>query len=112
MLALEGVLSFVRHFFARTLKARISHAPVLSREPPRAEPLSRLTHHHYLSLHSKTMVKAKNGYVSEEEEVEDASQNGEEEEEEEEEYEIEAILNAKQGAFEGVSRDPVAPATS
>lgn len=49
------------------------------------------------------MVKAKNSHVSEEEEVEEVSEN--EVDGSEEEYEIEAILDAKQGAFEGVGRD-------
>lgn len=50
-----------------------------------------------------TMVKARNGHVSEEEEVEEVSEN--EVDGSEEEYEIETILDAKQGAFEGVGRD-------
>lgn len=43
------------------------------------------------------MARAKNGHVSEEEQVEDVNQM-----EEDEEYEIEDILDAKPDMFEGV----------
>lgn len=47
------------------------------------------------------MVKTKDNHISDEEEiVEDVPES--DQEEEEEEYEIEAILDAKQDAFDGV----------
>ena len=51
------------------------------------------------------MAKARNGRAADDDEVEEVPPSEEEQaggEEEEEEYEIEAILDAKAGTFEGV----------
>lgn len=69
-------------------------------------PWSVLSHHQppRTILHNsrEPMAKTKNAKEIEEDEVMEDDQQQDEQEEEEEEYEIEAILNAKPGLFEGV----------